>query len=88
MELDSPQLHQDLLDRPHTSIREPGLQPPADPAWPRRLGTPQTSRTLINPGSSSPRLLLAGPGQGSPAQGEVRALDRSHTGRLADQETG
>ena len=54
--------------------------PLPDPALPGRLGMPWTSRILINPGSSSQTLLLAGPGRGSPARGEVRALDHSHTG--------
>lgn len=48
MDLDSPRLHQDMLDRPRAGIREPGLLPPADPAWPGTLGTPQTSRTLVS----------------------------------------
>lgn len=61
---------------------EPGFQqpPPADPTLPRRLGTPWTAPTLINPGSSSQTLLLADPGRGSPAWGEGRALDCSHSG--------
>lgn len=58
------------------------------PTLPQRLGTPWTTPTLINPDSSSQTLLLAGPGRGSPAWGEGRALDCSHAGGWAGKGKG
>lgn len=53
---------------------------PTYPTLLQRLGISWKVPTLTNPGSSSQTLLLPGPGCGSPAQGEGRAVDCSHVG--------